>query len=764
MTTRAQILVRGIVQGVGFRPFVFLQARRRALRGRVHNDSRGVLIDVEGEAAAIEQLVDALQSQPPPLSRIESITRSGALPAAHFDDFQIARSVGGGERSVLISADIATCADCLHELFDPQDRRYQYPFINCTQCGPRFTIVEGVPYDRALTTMRDFALCAACAAEYVDPSRRRFHAEPVACPSCGPRVYWADTSGRIDPGETATAAVEKAIECLQEGSIVAIKGLGGFHLACDALNASAVARLRQRKLRERKPFALMAESIAIVRRYCHVSETEKQLLLSNRRPIVLLERRADCAVPAELAPGVHTLGFMLPYTPLHHLLLRRFDRPLVMTSGNPSDEPIAYRDAEAIQRLGKIADAFLLHDRRIHMRADDSVARVQADRPIILRRARGYAPEAIRTSFEFARELLACGGQLKNTFCLGKKQHAFISHHIGDLANLDTLRAFAEGVEHFKRLYDVRPDVVAYDLHPDYLSTRYALGLTDVEQRIGIQHHHAHIAACMAEHGLDEPVVGVAFDGTGYGSDGAIWGGEFLLAGLAGYERRAHFRYVALAGGDHAVRQPWRAALSYLQDALGSGAAELELPGWNELDDKKVALARDMIVKGINAVPTSSCGRLFDAISSLLGLRHEASYEAQAAIELENTVCRGIADHYSFDVHSGAPQVIDMRPAIRAIVADIRKRLPTGFIAARFHNTIAAVVDEVCQRLRRAEGVSKVCLSGGVFQNTYLLGRALDLLHRDGFDVFYPGKIPMNDGGISFGQAAVANARIRRGG
>ena len=762
MTTRVQILVRGIVQGVGFRPFVFFHAHRRALRGRVQNDSRGVLIDVEGETPAIEQLVQALESQPPPLARIDSITRRGGLPAAHFDDFHIAASVAGGERSVVVAADTAPCADCVAELFDPNDRRYGYPFINCTQCGPRFTIVEGVPYDRTLTTMRDFPLCAECRAEYLDPGRRRFHAEPVACPVCGPRLYWADAAGRIETGSTSQALAQ-ALAGLSQGSIVAIKGVGGFHLACDALNPAAVKRLRERKRREQKPFALMAESVEIVRRYCQVSAVEKDLLLSNRRPIVLLQRRAEAALAAALAPGLDTLGFMLPSTPLHQLLLHRINRPLVMTSGNLSEEPIAYRDDEAMHRLGEIADGFLLHDRRIHMRADDSVARVQAGRPVILRRARGYAPEAVRSSFTFARELLACGGQLKNTFCLGKQRYAFISHHIGDLANLETLTSFTEAVEHFKRLYEVRPEVVAYDLHPDYLSTRYALGLTGIE-RLGVQHHHAHVVACMAEHGLDRPVIGVALDGTGYGSDGAIWGGEFLLAGLAEYERRAHFRYVPLAGGDHAVRQPWRAALSYLQDALENEIAGLELPGWHDLDGKKVALARDMIVKGINSVPTSSCGRLFDAVSSLLGLRHRANYEAQAAIELENAICQGIDDHYEFDIHSTLPQTIDMRPTIRAIVADIRKRRPVGLIAARFHNTVAAAIAEVCQRLRRDEGISQVCLGGGVFQNRYLLTRALDLLGRRGFDVYYPAEVPINDGGLSFGQAAVANARIRRGG
>ena len=762
MTTRAQIRVRGIVQGVGFRPFVFHQARRRALRGRVQNDAHGVLIDVEGEAAAIEQFLRALQSRPPPLARVESITRSGDLPAAGFGDFQIAASFAGAERSAAVAADTATCADCLAELFDPGNRRYGYPFINCTQCGPRFTIVEGVPYDRALTTMRDFAMCAECRAEYGDPSRRRFHAEPVACAACGPRLYLADAMGRTIAGSTAEA-IESTLAMLQDGKIVAIKGLGGFHLACDALNPDAARCLRQRKRRERKPFALMAESVDIVRRYCSVTATERSLLLSSRRPIVLLQRRADSPVPPEVAPGVGTLGFMLPYTPLHHLLLRSFDRPLVMTSGNLSDEPIAYRDGEAQERLGRIADAFLLNDRRIHMRADDSVARVQAGRAVLLRRGRGYAPEAIPTAFEFARELLACGGQLKNTFCLGKKRYAFLSHHIGDLANLETLTSFTEAVEHFKRLYDIRPEVVAHDLHPDYLSTRYALGAPDVE-RVGVQHHHAHIAACMAEHGLAGPVIGVAFDGTGYGSDGAIWGGEFLLANLADFERRAHFRYFALPGGDQAARQPWRAALSYSLDALGQDGVALELPGWSTLDNAKLALVRDMIAKGINTIPSSSCGRLFDAVSSLLGLRHEASYEAQAAIELEHKACRGVDGHYPFDISSTAPQIIDLRPAIRAIVADIRKRQPVGSIAAKFHNTIAAVIVEVCQRLRRAEGVANVCLGGGVFQNHYLFGRALALLRRRGFQVYHPARIPPNDGGISFGQAAVANARIRQGG
>ena len=562
MVTRTQILIKGIVQGVGFRPFVFGLARENALRGHVLNNQAGVLVDVEGECHRIDRFIERLKTDSPPLSLVESVTRLDNLDAQNYADFLIVPSRTNGSRSLPISVDVATCADCLREMSDPANRRYRYPFINCTNCGPRFTIIESVPYDRSETTMRDFEMCDACRTEYEDPKDRRFHAEPTACANCGPRLY-------LSP-ETSLAGdiIDVARELLLEGKIVAIKGLGGYHLACDALNPQAVNNLRQRKYREDKPFAMMAGSVETIKQYCFVSQAEEELLSSPARPIVLLDRKPGTGIPESVAPNVNTLGFMLPYTPLHHLLLDGLDRPLVMTSGNISDEPIAYRDADAANRLGKIADYFLLNDRRIHIRTDDSIVRVVRSKvqgprsKVVLRRSRGYAPAPVKTSFTSARQILACGAELKNTFCITRDDNAFVSHHIGDLKNLETLRSFETGIEHFKELFDLEPDVIAYDLHPEYLSTKYALAREDIETKIGVQHHHAHIASCLADNGACGEVIGVAMDGLGFGTDGKMWGGEFFVADLercgayrasrlysAARRGESHTRTVAAGGG-----------------------------------------------------------------------------------------------------------------------------------------------------------------------------------------------------------------------
>ena len=568
MVTRTQILIKGIVQGVGFRPFVFGLARENALRGHVLNNQAGVLVDVEGECHRIDRFIERLKTDPPPLSLVESVTRLDNLDAQNYADFLIVPSQTNGSRSLPISADVAVCADCLREMSDPGNRRYRYPFINCTNCGPRFTIIESVPYDRHGTTMRDFEMCPLCRAEYEDPADRRFHAEPTACADCGPRLYLNPQSIDGDP-------IENTRKLLLEGKIVAIKGLGGYHLACDALNRQAVNILRQRKYREDKPFALMADSVETIEKYCFVSEAEEEVLSSPARPVVLLDRKPGAGIPAAVAPNVTTLGFMLPYTPLHHLLLERLDRPLVMTSGNMSDEPIAYRDDDATDRLGKIADHFLLNDRRIHIRTDDSIVRVTKSKiknqksKILLRRSRGYAPAPVKTSFTSGRQILACGAELKNTFCITRDDNAFVSHHIGDLKNLETLRSFETGIEHFKRLFDLTPDVIAYDLHPEYLSTKYALAREDIETKIGVQHHHAHIASCLADNAAEGEVIGVAMDGLGFGMDGKMWGGEFFVADLKDAERIAHLDYIPMPGGAKAIREPWRLAAVYLQRAFG---------------------------------------------------------------------------------------------------------------------------------------------------------------------------------------------------
>lgn len=764
-TTRVHITVRGIVQGVGFRPFVFSQAVRYSLKGRVLNNTTGVLIDVEGEPVAIEQFVEEIRLNPPPLAVVEVVELANHLPAANFESFEIVDSESTGERFVPISADIATCRDCLREMFDPADRRYLYPFINCTNCGPRFTIIEGVPYDRHQTTMREFAMCAACREEYEDPLDRRFHAEPIACHDCGPRLTLFDSSEawvRSRPPRSAEESIRLARGLLREGKILAIKGIGGFHLACEALNADAVSALRQRKYREDKPFAMMASSLDVIREHCKLSEAEADLLLSERRPIVLLEKSGGSSIPDAVAPGVGTFGFMLPYSPLHHLLVDGLDRPLVMTSANVSDEPICYEDDEALERLGKIADYFLLHDRRIHMRTDDSVARVHRGSEVILRRSRGYAPAPIKTSFICERAILACGAELKNTFCLTHGDYAFVSHHIGDLENLETLESFKRGIEHFSRLFNIEPEVVAYDLHPEYLSTKYGLSHYEGLQKLGIQHHHAHVASCMADNRIEGPVIGVALDGLGFGSDGRFWGGEFFVADFLEARRIAHLDYIPMPGGAKAIREPWRLAAVYLHRALGDDFLKLDLRFVRELDRGRWTTLSSMIESGTNSPETSSMGRLFDAVASLAGVRDFVNYEGQAAIELEAIADKECSTSYEFEF-TGDGGIINAESVIGSVVDDLLDGGSPQVVSARFHNGVANLIVSIARRARDEHKLNRVALSGGVFQNMFLLTRACDALAGEGFEVFTHRRVPANDGGISLGQAAVANAKVAAG-
>lgn len=760
MNERRHITVEGIVQGVGFRPFVYDLALKTGLAGFVLNDPCGVTIELEGEGPALDTFLSLLTQKPPPLAQIDKVNCRTIQPKGE-SQFKIAGSDREAQRRAWISPDTPTCDECLKELFDSADRRYRYPFINCTRCGPRFTIIKGVPYDRERTTMDGFAMCADCAREYHDPADRRFHAQPNACPCCGPRVRLLDAHGRERRGAEPVFA---AAGLLRQGAIVAVKGLGGYHLACNALDSGAVRRLRARKHREDKPFALMAPSLSAAQDFCFVSPDDERLLLSVERPIALLRKDdSEKHIADAVAPGQRYFGVMLPYTPLHHLLLADAGVPLVMTSANLSEEPIAYKDDDALARLEKIAEYFLVHDREIHMRCDDSVARALGGGALIVRRSRGYAPRPISLSERFLLPVLACGAHLKNTFCLGNDRQAFLSHHIGDLENFDTLASFTQGIEHFKALFAIEPRVVAHDLHPDYLSTRFALGLEGMT-KIGVQHHHAHVVSCMAEHGLSGPVIGVAFDGLGYGDDGTIWGGEFLVAEPVRYERRAHFRLVPMAGGNYAVREPWRMALSYLRDAFSGDLRSLQLPGWEDLSAKKIELVATMMKRGINTVPTSSCGRLFDAVAAILSLRHEANYEGQAAVELEAIAADDIVERYGFDIGAMNPAEIDVRPAIDQIVREIRTNVPAGMIAAKFHNTLVAVIVQICQRLRQSDGLTRVCLSGGTFQNAYLMERAVPALRERGFAVFVNRRIPPNDGGIALGQAVIANAITAGGG
>ena len=721
------------------------------LGGFVANDTRGVTIEVEGSSEGVAHFLDRLKLEAPPLAVIENIEPAPAAVVGDIE-FAILDSRGIGERQALISPDIATCADCLREIFDPTDRRFDYPFTNCTNCGPRLTIIRDVPYDRAATTMAEFALCRDCAAEYHDPANRRFHAQPVCCPACGPRLRVIDRDRESHPGDPLV----QTAELLRAGQVVAIKGLGGYHLAALANDEAAVARLRARKHREEKPFAVMVPDLAAARMLAEIDPVEERSLASPRRPIVLLRRLEQSTLAPSVAPGNRFVGLMLPYTPIHHLLCRQLSAPLVLTSGNVSDESIAYKDEDAFERLSSIADFFLTHDRRISVRADDSVVRIVRGRETPIRRSRGYAPQPIPLPLEVDRPILACGAELKNTFCLAKNRYAFVSHHIGDLENFQTLQAFREGIEHYRRLFDIEPTVVAFDLHPEYLSTKYALELTGMHF-VAVQHHHAHIAACLADNGEHGPAIGVAFDGLGYGPDGSLWGGEFLIADLAAFERVGHLQSVRMPGGTAAIKEPWRMAASYLQAAFGN-AIPVELAitdrhrdNWSRI----LTLAQN----GFNSPITSSAGRLFDAVASILNLRDTVSYEGQAAIELEQNVALDERFAYPLPLDRSMPYIIPSAEIIRAVVDDVVRKTPTKVVAARFHNTLAQMIVEACCAIRKDRGFALVALSGGVFQNQILLTRTVDALEQAGFRALSHSRLPTNDGGISFGQAVVAAAR-----
>jgi hydrogenase maturation protein HypF len=756
--TRIRVRVQGVVQGVGFRPFVYGLACHLGLGGFVGNDGLGVLIEAEGEARALDCLVEALTHQAPPLARVEQVEVERITPAGQTD-FSISASGKTGPRTVLVAPDTSTCSNCLREMADPADRRHAYAFTNCTNCGPRYTIVRELPYDRSGTTMAPFVLCQRCDREYADPLDRRFHAQPVCCPECGPRLELRGADGSALAGDCDPVA--RAAELLAGGSIVAIKGLGGYHLAVAAGNEDAVSTLRQRKHREERPLALMVPDVDAARRLCAVDAVEERLLLDPARPIVVLERRADAEVAPSVAPRQRGLGIMLPYTPLHHLLTSAHPAPLVMTSGNLSDEPIAHRDDDALKRLSGVADAFLVHDRAIHTRVDDSVVRAGRGGPLPIRRSRGFVPAPLTLPWEFPRHVLACGPELKNTFCLARDRHAFLSHHIGDLENHETLQSFTEGIEHFRRLFSITPRAVVHDLHPEYLSTKYALEYADVEL-VGVQHHHAHIASCLADNETAEPVIGVAFDGLGMGEDGTLWGGEFLVADLAEFTRAGHVATVPMPGGARAVREPWRMGAAYLDAAYGSDWPDIvpvrELAARQGRRLEQVAAAARA---GLNAPRTSSVGRLFDAVAALAGVRDVVSYEGQAAIEFEQLVDRSEQGLYTARIEGGSPLVAWGADLVEAALADVDAGVATPVVAARFHNGLAAVVVEVCDLIRRETGLATVALSGGVFQNVVLLERCVAGLEALGFRVLTHRRVPPNDGGVSLGQAAVCGARDR---
>jgi hydrogenase maturation protein HypF len=762
--TRKHIQVRGIVQGVGFRPFVYKLAKSLGLTGYVFNSSAGVTIEIEGGGSDLDEFLRTLKNDPPQLAEIAQITVSD-IDAQGSTGFSILSSREEAGEFALISPDAGTCDACWRDFGDPANRRFGYPFTNCTHCGPRYTIIRDIPYDRATTTMSSFVMCGDCRAEYENPADRRFHAQPNACPVCGPSLALVETGAPFSftDARNSLPIIRQTRALLRAGKIVAVKGLGGFLLACDATNDSAIAELRRRKRRPHKPFALMARDLRSVRELCEVSAEDEVALLSARRPIVILPRRGGSVLPVGLAPGDQTLGVMLPYTPLHYLLFS--DSPqsesefvaLVMTSGNLSEEPIVIENREAMQQLGAVADWFLLHNRDIATRVDDSVTRIFEGRERVLRRARGFVPQTIDLGVGM-EEVLAFGGELKNTFCLTKDRYAILSQHIGDLENYETMQFFEETLSNLKHVFKVVPSAVAYDLHPGYMSTRMAMA-SGIERKVGVQHHHAHIASCMAENHLRGKVLGVAMDGTGFGTDGKVWGGEFLVADFAGFTRRAHLRNVLLPGGDAAVRQPWRMALSYLRDAYGSQMPQT----LTCFDGKQVGLVDAMLTRRIQTVETSSCGRLFDAVAALLGLAPEVTFEGQAAIALEALAEPGIDHVYDFEIEPGEPSILDFRPVIVAIVGDIARGRRVTEISACFHNTLSIAIGEMCSRIGKSDGLDRVCLSGGSFQNLYLLGGTVVELRRRGFGVFLHAQVPANDGGLSLGQAMIANQHFRGG-
>ncbi len=749
--TAKRLEINGIVQGVGFRPFLFKLANRHGLKGEVANTASGVSLIVEGVHLAVDRFISDLPDRKPPLAHIVQVTVT-SIPTSGYTTFSIAQSQSGETRATLISPDVAVCDDCLSEMRDPSDRRFGYPFINCTNCGPRYTIIHDVPYDRPKTSMRHFTMCGLCQKEYDDPEDRRFHAQPNACPVCGPRVTLCD--GRGNP-IAAEDSIAETVRRIREGRIVAIKGLGGFHLAVDATNGNAVSRLRRRKHREEKPLALMCENLSGIRAICHVSAQEERLLTTIWRPIVLLEKRIPNPIAQQVSPHNRYFGVMLSYTPLHHLILDHGFVALVMTSANLSEEPIAIDNEEAFSRLAGIADDFLVHDRDIYLRTDDSIVRHCAGSARLIRRSRGYVPVPVFLKDE-VQQVLACGAELKNTVCLTRGNQAFLSQHIGDLENRATDDFFRLTVDHLKRILDIAPSIVAHDLHPDYMSSRYAGQLNGVE-KVAVQHHHAHIAACLAENRIEGPVIGLSFDGTGLGSDGTVWGGEVLVADTKRFTRAAHLATVPMPGSAAAIKEPWRMAVAHLHAAYGEEPAFPPL--FQRHEKKSIRTLVAMMENRINSPLTSSMGRLFDAVASIVDLRDRVAFEGQAAMELEMIAEETETGFYEFAWQGKEILEIATANIIRGVVADMERNVPPPTISARFHNTLIRLFDELCRHLRKTTGIERVALSGGVFQNGLLLRGLTSALEKSGFLVYTHRLVPTNDGGISLGQAVVAAAR-----
>jgi len=758
--TRSKITIEGIVQGVGFRPFIYNLAKSHNLKGYVLNNPQGVQIEVEGKSIDLRRFLKAIHETLPPHAHIISFEEE-RLPPFNFTDFEIRKSTIQEDRTVLISPDLATCENCLEELFNPMDRRYHYPFINCTNCGPRYTIIDDIPYDRPHTSMKTFRMCPDCQSEYDDPSNRRFHAQPNACWQCGPKPKLIDSTKKVvdtpDP-------IKKAVELLTQGSILAIKGVGGFHLSVDATKDQSVRRLREMKLREEKPLAIMSPNVETIRTFAKLSPEDEKLLQSPSAPIVLLAKREDFPLSPMVAPHNPYIGVMLPYTPLHHLLLKGNFTALVMTSGNLRDEPIVIDNYEALKRLGKSVDFFLIHNRDIYLRSDDSVIRTfmldDKRKELITRRARGYIPHPLFLQEELF-PLLAVGGDMKNTICLNRGRTAFLSQHIGEMSYRETYDFFLRTIEHMKRIFEIEPQAIACDLHPRYSTTRYAHSQKRLPV-LEVQHHHAHIVSCLAENGIKEKVIGVAFDGTGYGTDGKVWGGEFLLVDYASCKRVAHLTYLPLPGGEQAIRDPWRMTLSYLATFSYSEIEELDLEVLHKRSDKEMDIVLKLIRSRFNSPLTSSMGRLFDTVSALLGICEKSTYEGQAAMELEMAMNGDTEEYYSFLYQQEEKCLtINPSPLIRGMLSDIKQNKSPGYISSKFHNSIVTMILHICHTLKSEWGLNRVALSGGCFQNTYLLSKSIKKLMSAGFEVFYHQKVPPNDGGISLGQALIANEILK---
>jgi hydrogenase maturation protein HypF len=766
LVKRQRISITGRVQGVGFRPAVYRIARSLELSGIVYNDTKGVTVELQGEAKKIAEFLARLQSSAdkPPLAEITSCDTVDIPVIKAETEFVIETSDSHGTPLSQVTADIAICRDCLAEMANPEDFRYGYPFINCTNCGPRYSIVKTIPYDRPNTTMSVFKMCEKCAVQYTDVTNRRFHAQPVACAACGPQIWLTNNSGKTIITQTEEVIAETA-KMLLAGKIVAIKGIGGFHLAVDALNDRAVKRLRRRKKRDHKPFAMMAASTEQIKEYAIVSEAAEQFLQSLQSPIVLLPKKPDNPIAPSVAESVDTYGFMLCYAPLHHLLFARNIEVLVMTSGNISDEPLICKNEKALERLGGVADAFLMHNREIYRQVDDSILHFVDGRPAFLRRARGYVPTPILTKESCRQDIFAAGADLKNTFCFAKQNQLICSEHIGDLEDAEVYHHYIDSIEHLRGLFEVEPKIAVCDLHPGYMSTQYTLSMADVKV-IQVQHHWAHIASVLIEHGLEEPVIGLAADGTGYGTDGTIWGGECLIASLEKFDRFGHLSYYTLAGGDKASKEAVRPALSLLMKAYGSEFT-LEKLKWLleriEPDKNRLQMISEQLEKNVNCIETSSLGRVFDTVAAMLGLGNYNHFDAQLPMTLEAIIAGGVEEHYEFDLIKTAdkPSQLDLSRMIRQITDDIQNDQPAPEISTKFHNTIAAALMEMAKAARESTRLDTVALSGGVFCNRYLSNRLIRQLKENGFSILLHQNVPSNDGGISLGQAAIA-ARLTR--